>query len=81
MPRFKKGDRVIYKNEDAGYYLGKSNPLWGTKFYCEGRISKVHDETYNVYSFAYRVLWDNGRYNSYADRDLELVNQEPDWEV
>jgi hypothetical protein len=59
---FREGDRVFLISNKRGYSLGMSNPLVGTPFECEGTVVRARS--------GYRVDWDNGHSNSYAEGDL-----------
>jgi hypothetical protein len=61
---FNIGDRVYYIS--GSYTLGRSNPLKGSSYECQGTV--VHSD-----GFITRVLWDNGISNSYFGNNLELV--------
>ena len=64
--KFKKGNRVIFvKNKN--YILGMSNPMVGSRWFCEGVV--VHGGPGSI-----RVLWDNGRHNDYDPECLECID-------
>jgi hypothetical protein len=63
----KKGDRVIFVNNESGYTLGRFNPMFGTEWFCEGVVFEGGGKD------TIRVLWDNGQKNSYVQRDLKIV--------
>ena len=59
-----EGERVRLRNADYHYTIGKSNPLIGTKFECEGVYTGDGE----------MVEWVNGYSNSYKDGELERVD-------
>ena len=57
------GTRVILTNPDADYDIGRNNPKVGTTWECVGSITDYSNSRVDV-------MWDNGRSNSYKDREL-----------
>ena len=65
---FSINDRVIYTSGRHG--KSSSNPLFGTKFECEGTVI-MEDKGHG---FPVQVRWDNGKTNSYSATDFERVD-------
>lgn len=68
--KFQVGDRVILL-EHTKWIKGDNNPSEDTEYFCEGTVT-------SSYGGCLEVDWDNGRNNSYNERDgdLELANEE-----
>ena len=62
---FQKGDRVKFVNNSRNYRVGEANPLVGSKWECEGTVTRSGIDV--------RVSWDNGRGNIYKSKCLELI--------
>ena len=60
------GDRVIFVNNPEGYSIGRSNPIKGSEWFCEGIVTKVGSSI--------GVAWDNKEHNSYVGGCLQLVD-------
>ena len=60
-------NKEVRISEDSEYY--KENTSTNPKN-INGRIIKIN---YNSYSFPIQVKWDNGEYNVYDKKDLELI--------
>lgn len=69
--KFKTGDRVILL-EHTKWIKCENNPSEDTEYFCEGTVTGAYPDG------GVNVNWDNGRHNSYneKDGDLELVNDE-----
>lgn len=69
MSKFKVGDRIKISPQGKETYTNRNMNPWET----EGTISCVKDD-----EFCYKVVWDNGRENSYREGELELVSKKSD---
>ena len=61
---FKVGSRVKYTSNV--WKDNKNNPLW------DGKYGKIVGTIMEIDGWI-RVLWDNERYNSYNEGDIELI--------
>ena len=57
------GMRVFLTKPDKTYTIGKSNPLFGSRWECLGTVRDRMDG-------AAHVTWDNGHTNGYKDWEL-----------
>lgn len=69
--KFQVGDRVILL-EHTKWNKGENNPSEDTEYFCEGTVTGAYP------GGGIEVNWDNGRNNSYVEKDgdLELANEE-----
>jgi len=70
--KFKNGDKVYISNKSEFKDQGIKN---GKKILGVVKIDLIHAQ------FKYDVLWEDGTNYYYADKDLELANIEPNYEI
>lgn len=69
--KFQVGDRVILL-EHTEWNKCENNPSEDTEYFCEGTVTRIYSDR------GIEVNWDNGRHNSYVEKDgdLALANDE-----